>query len=118
MVLKNKRYAILLYKRSSSQFGAAETADSEQIGDENYESSLRAGGGYAIAALAAASRYPYPSCEHTGCEYLDAARDSYLYLEQRTTSGTQTTASGTCWMSSAPWRPWWKYTRAPGRWAS
>lgn len=70
------------YKNSSPQFGAAETADSEVIGDEYYETSFRSGGGYAIAALAAASRYPYPSCEHTGMEYLDAARESYFHLEK------------------------------------
>lgn len=69
------------YLASSKQFGAAETADTEVITDEYYETSFRAGGGYAIAALAAASRYPYPSAEHTAMEYLDAARESYLYLE-------------------------------------
>lgn len=70
------------YKHSSKQFGEAKTSQTEQISDEYYETSFRAGGGYAIAALAAASRYPYPSCEYTGMEYLDAARESYLYLEQ------------------------------------
>lgn len=70
------------YKHSSSQFGDAKTALEEAVGDEYYETSFRSGGGYAIAALAAASRYPYPSCEYTGMEYLDAARESYLYLEQ------------------------------------
>lgn len=70
------------YKHSSPQFGTAETAQTENVGDEYYETSFRSGGGYAIAALAAASRYPYPSCEFTGIEYLNAARESYFYLEK------------------------------------
>lgn len=70
------------YKHSSPQFGIAATAQSEIVEDEYYETSFRAGGGYAIAALAAASRYPYPSCEHTGLEYLNAARESYFHLEK------------------------------------
>lgn len=69
------------YHGSSKQFGVAETADKETITDDYYESSFRAGGGYAIAALAAASRYPYPSAEYTSMEYLEAAKESYLYLE-------------------------------------
>jgi hypothetical protein len=69
------------YKASSAQFGAAATADQETVGDENYETSFRAGGGYAIAALAAAARYPYPSCEYSGYDYLKAARESYFHLE-------------------------------------
>lgn len=69
------------YKHTSVQFGASAAVKDEVISDENYEASFRAGGGYAIAALAAASRYPYPSCEYTGMEYLNAARESYLYLE-------------------------------------
>lgn len=69
------------YKHTSLQFGLPEMALRETVEGENYEASFRAGGGYAIAALAAASRYPYPSCEHTGMEYLNAARESYLYLE-------------------------------------
>jgi hypothetical protein len=70
------------YKKSSAQFGKATTASEEEITDEYYETSFRSGGGYAIAALAAASRYPYPSCEHSGYEYLDAARASFLHLEE------------------------------------
>ena len=70
------------YRRSSRQFGKAATADEEVVTDEYYESSFRAGGGYAIAALAAAARYPYPSAEYSGMEYLNAARDSYFYLEE------------------------------------
>ncbi|MDR1440414.1 MAG: glycoside hydrolase family 9 protein, partial [Clostridiales bacterium] len=69
------------YKSSSAQFGAAATAGQEAVGDENYETSFRAGGGYAIAALAAAARRPYPGCAHSGHEYLKAASDSYFHLE-------------------------------------
>lgn len=69
------------YNNSSKQFGKAATADTETIKDENYEASFRSGGGYAIAALAAASRYPYPTCAHSGMEYLNAAREAYFYLE-------------------------------------
>ena len=68
-------------KKSSSQFGPASTASEEAVTDENYETSFRAGGGYAIAALAAAARYPYPSCEYSGLEYLKAAKDAYFHLE-------------------------------------
>jgi len=70
------------YKSSSYQFGKATSADEEEITDELYESSFRAGGGIAIAALASAARYPYPTCEHSGLEYLQAAKDSYFHLEQ------------------------------------
>lgn len=52
------------------------------ITDESYEASMRGGGGYAVAALAMAARYPYPSQEYSAQEYLDAARASFLYLEQ------------------------------------
>ncbi|MBD5094933.1 MAG: glycoside hydrolase [Subdoligranulum sp.] len=52
------------------------------ITDESYEASLRGGGGYAVAALAMAARYPYASQEYSSQEYLDAARESFLYLEE------------------------------------
>ena len=53
----------LEYTRSSGQFTkdhSAPTADTEVITDANYETSMRAGGGTCIAALAAAARHPYP----------------------------------------------------------
>lgn len=53
-----------------------------KITDESYEASMRGGGGYAIAALAMAARYPYASQEYSGQAYLDAARESFLYLEE------------------------------------
>ncbi len=52
------------------------------ITDESYEASLRGGGGYAAAALAMAARYPYPSAEFSGMDYLNAARESFLHLEK------------------------------------
>lgn len=53
-----------------------------KITDESYEASLRGGGGYAVAALAMAARYPYASQEYSSQEYLNAARESFLYLEE------------------------------------
>ena len=52
------------------------------VTEESYEASLRGGGGYAVAALAMAARYPYASQEYSAQEYLDAARSSFLYLEE------------------------------------
>ena len=63
--------------------GGEKIPESEwRVTDESYEASLRGGGGYAVAALAMAARYPYPSQEYSGLEYLNAARESFLYLEQ------------------------------------
>lgn len=71
------------YKRSSSQFSAkAATADEEPIGDENYEVSLRSGGGLAIAALAIAGRYYYPSAEYSQKEYIQSAKAAWHYLRK------------------------------------
>jgi len=67
------------YKNSSSQFGAAATADVEVISDESYETGFRQGAGFAIAALAAASRHAYPG-DFSREQYLQAARESYEYL--------------------------------------
>ena len=56
--------------------------DQWKITDESYEASMRGGGGYAVAALAMAARYPYASQEYSSQEYLNAARESFLYLEE------------------------------------
>lgn len=69
------------YRRSSSQFGEAETAGEEVITDYHYETSFRSGGGYCIAALAAAGQYYYPGTDYTQAEYIQAAKDAYRYLE-------------------------------------
>lgn len=69
------------YHGSSSQFSEkAATADAETVEDANYETSLRSGGGTAIAALAAASRHFYPGADYTRDEYLLAAKDAWHYL--------------------------------------
>lgn len=69
------------YRGSSTQFSKkAATADEEIIRDENYEISLRSGGGLCIAALAAASRHYYPGRDYTSEEYLLAAKDAWHYL--------------------------------------
>ncbi|RKI93189.1 endoglucanase [Parablautia intestinalis] len=71
------------YKRSSDQFSAvAATAGEESVGDENYEVSLRSGGGLAIAALAIAGRNYYPGAEHTQKEYIQAAKSAWAYLSE------------------------------------
>lgn len=69
------------YKKSSSQFGAAVTADTEEITDGSYETGFRQGAGFAIAALAAASRYAYPG-DYTREQYLQAAREAYAHLAE------------------------------------
>lgn len=73
----------LEYTRSSGQFTkdhSAPTADTEVITDANYETSMRAGGGTCIAALAAAARHPYPGSDFHTDEYLAAAKKAFAYL--------------------------------------
>ncbi|MDO5602444.1 MAG: glycoside hydrolase family 9 protein, partial [Oscillospiraceae bacterium] len=77
------RYINFEYRGSSDQFSEkAATAEEEVIRDENYEVSLRSGGGLAIATLAAASRHYYPGTAFTRDEYLTAAREAWHYLEK------------------------------------
>lgn len=76
---EDRRIAFQL-RRSSSQFGAAATAAEETVTDESYETGFRQGAGFAIAALAAASRYSYPG-DYTREQYLQAAKDAYAYLD-------------------------------------
>lgn len=69
------------YRASSDQFSpTAATAGEETITDENYECSLRSGGGLAIAALAAAGRHYYPGTGYTQGEYLQAAKAAWRHL--------------------------------------
>lgn len=80
------------YHGSSTQFSKkAKTADHEVITNDNYEVSLRSGGGAAIAALAIASGAYYPGTDYTREEYLLAAKDAWHYLsrhnEQYTNDG-------------------------------
>lgn len=71
------------YHRSSDQFSAvAATAGEETVGEENYEVSLRSGGGSAIAALAIAGRYFYPSAEYSQREYVEAAKTAWNHLSK------------------------------------
>jgi len=70
------------YHGSSAQFGEASTAAAEDVSDYNYEASLRSGGGFAIAALAAAARRPYPGAAFSPPERLAAAKEAYAALER------------------------------------
>lgn len=70
------------YKGTIAPDGTPVPKEQWKITDESYEASLRGGGGYAIASLAMASRHPYPSAEYSSMDYLNAARESFLYLEQ------------------------------------
>lgn len=79
--VRDNREISFEYHGSSTQFSQkAATADEESITDENYEVSLRSGGGTAIAALAIASRYYYPGTDYSRDEYLNAAKDAWHYL--------------------------------------
>ncbi|MFA9381072.1 MAG: glycoside hydrolase family 9 protein [Acetanaerobacterium sp.] len=69
------------YHKSSSQFGKADTSETEIISDANYESSFRSGAGTAIAALAAAARHFYTGTDYTQLDYIMAAKQAYAYLE-------------------------------------
>lgn len=71
------------YHGSSSQFSAkAATADEEIVTDANYETSLRSGGGLAIAALAIAGRNYYPGTDYTQAQYVQAAKRAWKHLEK------------------------------------
>lgn len=67
-------------RHSSAQFGNAFTAGTETVTDAFYEVGFRMGAGFAIATLAIAARYPYPSQQFTSEAYLETAIASYLYL--------------------------------------
>lgn len=71
------------YHGSSDQFSdVAATADMETVTDEYYETSLRSGGGTAIAALAAASRQCYPGTAFSQQEYIQTAKSAWRFLEK------------------------------------
>lgn len=71
------------YHGSSSQFSEkAATADSETVTDANYETSMRSGGGLAIAALAIAGRHFYPARDFDQEEYVLAAKESFRHLKE------------------------------------
>lgn len=69
------------YHGSSNQFcDKAATADDEIINDTNYETSMRSGGGTAIAALAIGARHYYPARDYEQSDYILSAKASYKYL--------------------------------------
>lgn len=71
------------YRGSSAQFSEiAATAAVETITDDNYEASLRSGGGACIAALAAAGRHYYPCGDFSQPEYVKAAKKAWSYLKK------------------------------------
>lgn len=79
----NSRAIGFEYCGSSAQFSkTASTADSETVTDENYEVSMRSGGGISIAALALAGRFYYPSAEYSQHEYIQSAKSAWAYLKQ------------------------------------
>jgi hypothetical protein len=86
-----RRLGLALLRRGPGVQGASDAAGAPGAPDVpgapgaaqalGYEASLRSGAGYAIAALAAAARRPYPSAAHSGQEYLGAAKAAYFHLE-------------------------------------
>lgn len=67
------------FRNPTARKGGGSWGDVDSITDYDYETSFRAGGGYAIAALAYAARTTYPS-DYTKEEYLNAAVSAYDYL--------------------------------------
>lgn len=57
------------------------SVDLDDLRIEDYEVSLRSGGGYAVAALAAAARQSYPG-QYSKEEYLTTARTAIKYLTE------------------------------------
>ncbi len=73
------------FRRSSGQFEEgfkAPTEGEEQVTDAYYETSLRSGGGTAIAALACVARHPYPGSDFHTDAYLTSAKEAYRYLRE------------------------------------
>lgn len=88
-VIQGTRTMGFEYHGSSDQFSQkAATADQEKVDDTNYETSLRSGGGLAIAALAAASRYETCSLDFSSADYLAAAERSWEYMKENNTKYT------------------------------
>ncbi|MDR1971335.1 MAG: glycoside hydrolase family 9 protein [Treponema sp.] len=77
----NSRVIGFEYHHSSGQFGQAASAGEERVGDAYYETSLRSGGGLAIAALAIAARHFYPGGDYGSSDYIMAAKRAWAHLE-------------------------------------
>ena len=67
------------HRNPTGRKGGGTWGSVDEITEYDYETSFRAGGGYAIAALAYAARVTYPS-DYTKEEYLQAAVRAYDYL--------------------------------------
>ncbi len=67
------------HRNPTGRKGGGTWGNVDEITEYDYETSFRAGGGYAIAALAYAARVTYPS-DYTKEEYLQAAVRAYDYL--------------------------------------
>ncbi len=69
------------YRQPKTRKGGGVTEGFDEIKDENYETSFRSGGGYAVATLAYAARTTYPS-DYKKEEYIQAAIKAYEYLQE------------------------------------
>lgn len=69
------------YRKPKTRKGGGVTSGFDEIKDENYETSFRSGGGYAIATLCYAARTTFPS-DYSKEEYISAAISAYDYLEK------------------------------------
>lgn len=67
------------HRNPTGRKGGGSWGNIDEITEYDYETSFRAGGGYAIAALAYAARVTYPS-DYTKEEYLQTAIRAYDYL--------------------------------------
>ncbi|MCI5924805.1 MAG: glycoside hydrolase family 9 protein [Oscillospiraceae bacterium] len=67
------------HRNPTGRKGGGSWGNIDEITEYDYETSFRAGGGYAIAALAYAARVTYPS-DYTKEEYLQTAVRAYDYL--------------------------------------
>lgn len=79
--LATSRFISYEYRQPKSRRGGGVLEGFDEIKDDNYETSFRSGGGYAIATLAYAARTVFPS-EYSQQEYIEAAVDAYEYLEK------------------------------------
>ncbi|WMJ21885.1 glycoside hydrolase family 9 protein [Paludicola sp. MB14-C6] len=79
--LATSRFISYEFRQPKSRKGGGVLEGFDEIKDENYETSFRSGGGYAIATLAYAARTTFPS-DYPKEEYIKAAVAAYNYLEK------------------------------------